>query len=206
MVDKSMSYTCSRCGDKHAYYEDNYGNHLCDTCYHDSCSRCHSEYAYHYDDSWNRLCDTCYYEFENAKERYESCSRCGAANAEHFDDNRNRLCDACYYEFVNAKADARANEARSEVLQQHGLAQRSGGGCFIATAAYGTPIADEINTLRRFRNDGLQPNRLGRHLVTLYYDVSPRLARVIAQSEGMRAFIRLVLKPIVSYFKSRSSQ
>ena len=117
-------------------------------------------------------------------------------NAMHLDDSGNRLCDTCYYEFVNAKADARANEARAEVLEEHGLGQR-GGGCFIATATYGTSMAEEIITLKRFRDNGLQANRVGRHLITLYYNMSPPIAKFIARSKGMRAFVRLNLKPII---------
>jgi hypothetical protein len=79
-------------------------------------------------------------------------------------------------------------------------------GCFIATAAYGTPMAEEINALRRFRDEEMEPNLLGRHFVTLYYDVSPRFARVIARSGNMKALIRLNLKPIICYLESKSNQ
>jgi hypothetical protein len=79
-------------------------------------------------------------------------------------------------------------------------------GCFIATAAYGTPMAEEINTLRRFRDEDMEPNPLGRHLVTLYYDVSPPVARVIARSESMRAIVRLNLKPIIRSLESRNKR
>jgi hypothetical protein len=80
------------------------------------------------------------------------------------------------------------------------------GACFIATAAYGTPMAEEINTLRRFRDEDVEPNLLGRHLVTLYYDVSPPLGRVIARSENLKAFVRFYLKPIIRSLESRSNQ
>ena len=83
---------------------------------------------------------------------------------------------------------------------------RHAGACFIATAAYGTPMAEEINTLRRFRDEDMEPNLLGRHLVTLYYDVSPPIARVIARSESMRAFVRLNLQPIIRSLESRSTR
>jgi hypothetical protein len=78
--------------------------------------------------------------------------------------------------------------------------------CFIATAAYGTPMAEEINILRRFRDEHMEPSLLARHLVTLYYDASPPLARVIARSERMRAFVRLNLKPIIRSLESRNNQ
>jgi very-short-patch-repair endonuclease len=77
--------------------------------------------------------------------------------------------------------------------------------CFIATAAYGTPMAQEINTLRRFRDLSLESNLIGRHLVTLYYNTSPPLATVITRSKNMKAFVRLSLKPIIRLFEASNS-
>jgi very-short-patch-repair endonuclease len=77
-------------------------------------------------------------------------------------------------------------------------------GCFIATAAYGTPMAQEINTLRRFRDSKMEPNLIGRYLITLYYNISPPWARVIARSKNMRAFVRMNLKPIIRLLESNN--
>jgi very-short-patch-repair endonuclease len=77
--------------------------------------------------------------------------------------------------------------------------------CFIATAAYGTSMAEEINTLRRFRDTRMEPNPVGRHLVKLYYSTSPPLARVISRSNKMRAFVRINLKPIIRLLESEDS-
>lgn len=74
--------------------------------------------------------------------------------------------------------------------------------CFIATAAYGTPMAQEINTLRRFRDLKMDRNRIGRYLIILYYGTSPPLARVIARGKNLRAFVRLNLKPIIRFLES----
>jgi hypothetical protein len=79
-------------------------------------------------------------------------------------------------------------------------------GCFIATAAFGTPMAEEITALRRFRDNEMEPNLLGRQLVTLYYDISPPIARVIARSESMRAFVRLNLKPIIRSLEPKNDR
>ncbi|MCJ7559120.1 endonuclease domain-containing protein [Candidatus Bathyarchaeota archaeon] len=78
--------------------------------------------------------------------------------------------------------------------------------CFIATAAYGTPMAQEINTLRRFRDLRMEPNLIGRYLVTLYYNTSPPLARVIARSKNMKAFVRLNLKLIIRFLESSNEE
>jgi hypothetical protein len=76
------------------------------------------------------------------------------------------------------------------------------GPCFIATAAYGTPLATEIDVLREFRDSKLNMNLIGRRLVTLYYTISPPLANIIARSERMRAFVRFNLTPIIRVVES----
>jgi len=77
--------------------------------------------------------------------------------------------------------------------------------CFIATAAYGTPMAQEIKTLRRFRDSRMESNLVARHFVTLYYNTSPLLARVISRNKKMKVFVRLSLKPIIRLLKSNDS-
>ena len=70
--------------------------------------------------------------------------------------------------------------------------------CFVATAAYGTPMAEEIGVLRRFRDRHLLTNPVGEALVAAYYEVGPDLAAVIAEDEDLRASVRTMLSPIVS--------
>lgn len=71
------------------------------------------------------------------------------------------------------------------------------GACFIATAAYGTPMAFEIDILRKFRDQKLDTNILGSCLVKLYYRISPYPAAIISRSERMRKFVRLNLWSII---------
>ena len=72
-----------------------------------------------------------------------------------------------------------------------------GGGCFIATAAYGTSTAEEIDTLRSFRDEVLLENSLGSQLVELYYQTSPPVADFISEHEGLRTLVReLLVNPV----------
>ena len=71
------------------------------------------------------------------------------------------------------------------------------GGCFIATAAYGTPDDARIDILRNFRDRWLIISAPGRALVDLYYHVSPPVAEYIASRPNLRAGVRLALTPVL---------
>jgi len=69
--------------------------------------------------------------------------------------------------------------------------------CFVATAAYGTPMAEEIGPLRRFRDRHLMTNAVGRAFVEGYYAHGPAAAEVIAEHESLRTLARGLLAPVV---------
>jgi outer membrane protein assembly factor BamB len=71
-------------------------------------------------------------------------------------------------------------------------------GCFIATAAYGTPMAEEIEILRGFRDEYLLTNPLGQALVDLYYRASPPMAEFITEHPSLKPIVRAGLVPAVA--------
>jgi hypothetical protein len=71
-------------------------------------------------------------------------------------------------------------------------------GCFIATAAFGSAMAKELDLLRAMRDRALLTNPLGRLAVAGYYAMSPPIARAIATDERLRAGARTVLAPAVA--------
>jgi hypothetical protein len=70
--------------------------------------------------------------------------------------------------------------------------------CFVATAAYGTPMAEEIHILRQFRDGYLLTNPPGKALVDLYYRVSPPLAEFMTEHPSLKPLARAVLAPAVA--------
>ena len=81
----------------------------------------------------------------------------------------------------------------------HGGVGGSGGfdPCFIATAAYGTPLAGEIDTLRAVRDTYFLNNAVGAAFVDGYYHVSPPIAGVVARHPMLAAAVRVVLMPVI---------
>jgi len=73
----------------------------------------------------------------------------------------------------------------------------NGGGCFIATAAYGSPIESHVKVLREFRDRFMLNNPAGRAFVRLYYTCSPPVANFIVRHDTLRAMARFSLLPIV---------
>lgn len=71
------------------------------------------------------------------------------------------------------------------------------GGCFIATAAYGSAMAPQVDVLRAFRERYLRPYVLGRAFIHRYELWSPPLADAIRGSESGRLIVRIVLWPVV---------
>jgi hypothetical protein len=73
------------------------------------------------------------------------------------------------------------------------------GYCFIATAAYGTETASQLDILRDFRDQVLLKSALGSRFVEAYYRVSSPLADFIAKNDFLRAVVRKAfLDPVVS--------
>ncbi|MEE8636881.1 MAG: CFI-box-CTERM domain-containing protein, partial [Dehalococcoidia bacterium] len=70
--------------------------------------------------------------------------------------------------------------------------------CCTATAAYGTPVAQELGILRQFRDEYLLTNPVGQALAALYYKISPSVAEFITTHPDVKPVARAGLLPAVA--------
>jgi hypothetical protein len=85
------------------------------------------------------------------------------------------------------------------------VAPSAGGGggghnglCFIATAAYGTPMAAQIGSLRAVRDEYFIDNPLGAAFVDAYYRISPPIAWAVSENPALRQGVRVALAPMIA--------
>jgi hypothetical protein len=96
----------------------------------------------------------------------------------------------------------------NEVILREGTAVNSvgngaigggGGGCFIATAAYGSLLEPNVRTLCKFRDRYLLNSGPGKIFVKNYYKYSPPAADFISKHSGLRAVVCVFLLPLVGF-------
>jgi len=73
--------------------------------------------------------------------------------------------------------------------------------CFVATAAFGTPLQPEIQVLRNWRDDTLRYTSFGRKFISNYYKFGPILANFIHKYPVFKVPVRTVVKLIIRLMK-----
>lgn len=77
-----------------------------------------------------------------------------------------------------------------------------GGGCLIATAAYGTELAPQIQQLREIRDQKLMKTEYGKTFMNsfnvFYYSFSPQIADYERENPFFKESIKLFLTPMIS--------
>ena len=72
------------------------------------------------------------------------------------------------------------------------------GGCYIATAVYGSYDCPQVWTLRRYRDYALAKTWYGRSFIHIYYLVSPVLVKVFGNNKSFKHFGKKKLDKLVS--------
>jgi uncharacterized repeat protein (TIGR02543 family) len=102
--------------------------------------------------------------------------------------------------FANAYASATTftMPAQNVVVTATFQVIQTSSGCFIATAAYGSPSGEQLDVLRGFRDGVLLESAAGSQLIALYYGLSPCIADFISGNSFLRTVVReLLVDPMV---------
>jgi hypothetical protein len=75
--------------------------------------------------------------------------------------------------------------------------------CFVATAAYGSLMANDVELLRSFRDSVLRSTVFGELAIETYYTFGPPVAGVVGESELLRATARAALRPVIEKVRAR---
>jgi len=81
--------------------------------------------------------------------------------------------------------------------------------CIIASAAYGSELAEPVQSLREFRDHKVQSTFAGAEFMkvfnSFYYSFSPKVASIVASSQFVAAPVRLLLYPLIHILQTSST-
>ncbi len=116
------------------------------------------------------------------------------------------LFDYGYYYYGTTYSDNSCqfhNDTRkrlnNEILEKdpNYVAPQSKGGCYVATAVYGSYDCAEVWTLRRFRDDTLASTWYGRAFIKTYYTISPTLVKLFGDTQWFKNMWKPTLDKMV---------
>jgi len=103
-----------------------------------------------------------------------------------------------FEEFVNSFKITQDNESE----KSSDTKQDEGGGCLIATAAYGSEMAPQIQQLRELRDNTIMSTKSGSAFMSgfnqVYYSFSPTVADLEREQPVFKEFVKIALTPMLA--------
>jgi tetratricopeptide (TPR) repeat protein len=85
------------------------------------------------------------------------------------------------------------------------LENSSSDSCFIATAAYSTATHPDLDTFRQFRDEKLLTHSVGKHLVSIYYQIGPSIAQYVKKHQHIKRFLREQLGRLAEWMRRQKA-
>ena len=105
-------------------------------------------------------------------------------------------------EMVNCGPGTESVNGICQVIQTEEPEEEKGGGCLIATAAYGSELAPQVQLLREIRDNQLLNTAAGTSFMNtfndVYYSFSPTIADMERESPLFKEAVKLGLTPMLS--------
>lgn len=99
---------------------------------------------------------------------------------------------------TNSWTDSQLKDFESMLVKDLGTKKPSGG-CYIATAVYGSYDAPEVLVLRQWRDESLTRTAAGRGFIRLYYATSPTVVRACGDRRWFSGPVRRALDAFVRH-------
>lgn len=101
---------------------------------------------------------------------------------------------------VIKRAEAFVKQAKKPEAVKHFLkkAVESRPRCFIATSAFESPLAVEVQILRHFRDNHLRRYFWGRNFIHIYYRNSPKIAAFLDRYPSLKPAVRALLRAFIN--------
>jgi hypothetical protein len=95
------------------------------------------------------------------------------------------------------------DEGRDKVLIEDYKKHTQNNNCFIATATFDSPLANEVVLLKDWRDRYLLKTNIGRIFVESYYLISPPIANYIKKSKILKSISIILIKSIIKVVRRR---
>jgi len=121
------------------------------------------------------------------------------------DRSNNVLLLEAYLMAASDKDNVRTDDVRAYLMSEASSPKKtsvpttqSSGGCYVATAVYGSYDCPQVWTLRRFRDYTLAETWCGRAFIRTYYAISPTLVKWFGHTEWFKGMWRGTLDRMVA--------
>ena len=131
----------------------------------------------------------------SSEEAQEAMKECGGQRSERTERPEGM-------EMSNLKEEEKIQNEKINVKEKTTQDQSNGGGCLIATAAYGTELSPQVQFLREIRDNTVMSTSSGMAFITafnqVYYSFSPTIADWERENPMFQEAVRSFITPMVS--------
>ena len=92
---------------------------------------------------------------------------------------------------------------KTKALDQEYVPPKEPGGCYVATAVYGSYNCPEVWTLRRYRDNNLKKTWYGRKFVKIYYKLSPKVLEIFGNKVWFNKIVKQKLDIMVKKLQNK---
>jgi hypothetical protein len=133
---------------------------------------------------------------ESELRRYQNLAHCESSKASAYESQGNEKAS------LAAKAKAGKYSEKAAVINSNlGKTQTSTSPCLIVTATFGSPLSDEVQLVRNFRDQSIAKSYAGSRFMpgfnAWYYSFSPQVSDYINDNPVVKPGMRILLTPLM---------